>query len=480
MKTVWIVVMLLGFTQISYGEANRNQAGGKPTTIQDSLREANPLDYLGVAHIISTPPHFHEVVCPDKTQIPLKATLYLPDQNHKVKAMVIMSVDVVLDIPHPDFTLNKDTIAFIPKLIRKLVSANVGVMLLHPKIPFEFTNPNQSRSKEFVAQTVPSLANDMESAYHFLKSQKQFKRVKIGIIGFSETGCAAAIVASRNHNISFLELLSTPSTTGVEWYDDMNKLKKALNIPLWKTLFVPIIQGVQSPYIVYRGEKITDSKDQSLIAQMSAKTWDQVCRINREIACKNSDYASIQRLAAKSFKQVFRGTEFKPIIQSEFGKLSSDQAIDTLAQWWYTPRTIELVKWNPYKYYPKINCPTLLIFGDEDENINVPRCVDAIEQIVNDKQKWNFTMHTYPELSHKLSKEKILVNEEKELFVTIQVPDSASIDRLNEYMRNDRREDVPVPPITYVGKKMLKGPEWIEVVPDDIYNQIVGWIRNLL
>lgn len=66
----------------------------------------------------------------------------------------------------------------------------------------------------FSASTSFDFADDVNSAVDYLRSRGEFKNIKIGLMGHSEGGLIAPIVASKRGDVSFLVLLAAPGVKG--------------------------------------------------------------------------------------------------------------------------------------------------------------------------------------------------------------------------------------------------------------------------
>ena len=64
--------------------------------------------------------------------------------------------------------------------------------------------------------TTADFASDTEAALVFLKSRKEIDARKIGIIGHSEGGVIAPMIASRSSDVAWIVLLAGPATKGAE------------------------------------------------------------------------------------------------------------------------------------------------------------------------------------------------------------------------------------------------------------------------
>ncbi len=68
----------------------------------------------------------------------------------------------------------------------------------------------------FQTATTFDFATDVEAAIDYLKSRKDIDASKIGLIGHSEGGLIAPMVASRNKDIAFIILLAGPGINGAD------------------------------------------------------------------------------------------------------------------------------------------------------------------------------------------------------------------------------------------------------------------------
>lgn len=71
--------------------------------------------------------------------------------------------------------------------------------------------------------TTYDFANDAEAAMSLLTSHKKINPNQIGLLGHSEGGMIAPIVASRNKNVAFIILLAAPGVNGLDLLIEQNK-----------------------------------------------------------------------------------------------------------------------------------------------------------------------------------------------------------------------------------------------------------------
>jgi len=67
---------------------------------------------------------------------------------------------------------------------------------------------------DYAGASINDFAQDAQSAVTYLKSRSEVDAKRLGIIGHSEGGILAALVASRSNDANWLILLATPATTG--------------------------------------------------------------------------------------------------------------------------------------------------------------------------------------------------------------------------------------------------------------------------
>lgn len=69
---------------------------------------------------------------------------------------------------------------------------------------------------DFAASTTMDFAGDVEAGVAYLKTRTEINGKKIGLMGHSEGGLIAPMVAARNKDVAFIVLLAGPGVTGEE------------------------------------------------------------------------------------------------------------------------------------------------------------------------------------------------------------------------------------------------------------------------
>jgi pimeloyl-ACP methyl ester carboxylesterase len=138
-------------------------------------------------------------------------------------------------------------------------------------------------------------------------------------------------------------------------------------------------------------------------------------KINREVVLKNNNIDTIQYYARKIFKESFIGNNLESVRRMNLSgideKITASQFIDTMLFMLYSPLNVTYLKWDPENYYPKINCPVLMCFGDKDINIDFEGSLANSKEIVKRYKKTNFTIEVINGVGHNFSDKQMIVKE---------------------------------------------------------------------
>jgi len=343
----------------------------------------------------------------------LKGALFLPNES-KFNKIVIFLTSVWYD-PNLDFAVFNPA---LKKTIQFMTDNKTGVLLL-------------SRDSCLLVPEKPRLmhiktaASDTEKALKYLRTTKKYRKIPIGIMGGSETGCAASIVASRNKDIAFAILISTPGVTGT---DEHEYDRTRLYSNMWLSIYFSEIFA-DSIYF-FEKEKFIYKQEPKFARILYDNYYKGIIDVERQIIPEYDNYDSIAVHANELFYKKWDGTALKPLIV-ELNKTEHrvEEYVQMLIQMLFSPRYIEFSKWNPRQYLSAIKCPTLMLYGEKDLNINLKDGLDSVQQIIKDYNLSNFTLKFYEGLNHFLLPYK----EEKEG----EVPKPSLSDSIPDYVRVD-------------------------------------------
>ncbi|QIA07212.1 alpha/beta hydrolase family protein [Draconibacterium halophilum] len=137
-------------------------------------------------------------------------------------------------------------------------------------------------------------ADDVLAGVNFLKKRKEIDPRKIGLIGHSEGGLIAPLVATKSHNIAFIVMLAGPGTAGEQiLYEQAALIAKAAGLPDYsveqnKRSQQRIFEVVKSePDTAKAREKLREAITQGMYTGMNE---DMKKAIDAQISSVNSNW----------------------------------------------------------------------------------------------------------------------------------------------------------------------------------------------
>jgi len=219
-----------------------------------------------------------------------------------------------------------------------------------------------SSKGNFETATSLDFAIDVESAIAFLKTRKEINKKQIGLIGHSEGGIIAPMVASKSTDVAFIVLLAG---TGIQG-DQLLLLQQKL---------------------IGKASGISDD-DLQKNEETNRKAFDIV---------NNSSSTEQLKIDLTSYiKQTLKDnpTTVKPAGMSDddYIKLQVDQITSPWMQYF--------IKYNPALALEKVNCPVLAINGDKDLQVPSKINLEAIKKALEKGGNKNITTKELPNLNH--------------------------------------------------------------------------------
>lgn len=212
--------------------------------------------------------------------------------------------------------------------------------------------------------TTVDLAEDAKSAIEMLKSNNDYKDIPIGIIGHSEGGMIAYILAAENPDLlKFIVMIAAPTTTG----KDLLLLQQKQIAAIYNT----------DPLIIEQNYLMNESIYNAIIDNE-----------NKPDLIKNA----IALAAKKNYASLPEDIKVK--IPNEETYTAQLQAINTIPWLQY------FIKFKPSDYLSKINIPALVFFGSNDLQVDADRNMEAINLMFADKPNAQITVHKMDGLNH--------------------------------------------------------------------------------
>ena len=206
------------------------------------------------------------------------------------------------------------------------------------------------------------LASDVESALKYLLTRKEINHEQTGLIGHSEGGIIAPMVANNSENVDFIVLLAGTGVRG----DRLILMQQEL---------------------LLRANGI-DEQDIEL-AQIFTEGSFQIIFQNENTAMLQTEltdyYKQNQDNIPNSLKP--QGMDFEEIINLQVAQLTS-------------PWMVFFLKYDPVPALEKVKCPVLAINGEKDLQVPPEINLEAIRSAIRKGGNKNVTVRELPGLNH--------------------------------------------------------------------------------
>jgi pimeloyl-ACP methyl ester carboxylesterase len=280
----------------------------------------------------------------------ISGTLSLPSQQGKFPVVVLISGSGPQD-------RNEEVFNHRPFLVLADYLTRHGIGVLR----YDDRGIGKSTGS-FKAATSYDFAADASAAVDFLKKRKEIDTRNIGLIGHSEGGMIAPILATDRKDIAFIVLMAGPGIPIAELMDLQSRKMGAL-------------EGAPQDYL-----------DKSSAFETGA--------FNIIKKSKNDSLGTqLENYFAKAIKEL--PAEMRPPTEEETKKLISAQAKQMSSPWFR-----EFIRFDPTPYLEKIKCPLLAINGTLDAQVTASENLKGISTAMLKKKQSNYTITSYPGLNH--------------------------------------------------------------------------------
>lgn len=289
-----------------------------------------------------------------KAHINLSGTLTLPKKGSNFPAVILISGSGPQN-------RNEELLGHKPFLVIADYLTKNRIAVLR----YDDRGVGQSKGN-FKTATSADFATDVESAVAYLKTRKEIN--KIGLIGHSEGGLIAPMVANKSTDVAFIVLLAAPGIQG----DQILLLQQKL---------IGKASGISED----------DLQKNELI---SRRTYAIVNQSN-SLEQLNTDLSNYLKTVLKD-----NSKSEKPAAMSddEFVKLQVSQIA--------TPWMHYFIKYNPVPALEKIKCPVLALNGEKDLQVPANENIEAIKKALAKAGNKNVTTKIFPNLNHLFQESK--------------------------------------------------------------------------
>ena len=295
----------------------------------------------------------------------LAGTLTLPTDNGPFAAVLLITGSGLQDrdetiFGHKPFWVIADYLTRAGIAVLRVDDPGIGKSTPHPKPP-----------------TTADFATDVDAGVAFLKNDKRI--VSIGLIGHSEGGAIASIVASRNDDVKFTVLLAAPGVVGSELLRKQNER-------------------------IYDAMGFEDERKQA-----SMKLIDDLFTILTSDESDEKLHPQVSIIVRKQYEL----NEIPPDkVDDSMVQVSVKRALNPWMRYFLT--------FNPQPYLQKINIPVLALNGELDIQVDAEQNLNAIVKTLQQSGNQNVTIHRLQGLNHLFQPATTgLVNEYAEIEETI-------------------------------------------------------------
>ena len=216
---------------------------------------------------------------------------------------------------------------------------------------------------DFSTATTFDLAKDVEAGINFLKSRTDIDASKIGLIGHSEGGLIAPIVASTNTNVAFIVMLAGTGVNGQEVLQSQSKK-------------IAELQGTTKEGIAFNHQLTTVAYD---ALYTETETDKQKAAIT---------------LALENYKKQLEAD------QSPFAVYVNNIVIKQLASQLTNPWLYAFITLDPKAYLEKVTCPVLVLNGTKDVQVLPEINLPAIKKHLETAKNKDVTIQEIEGLNH--------------------------------------------------------------------------------
>ncbi|HMT55139.1 MAG TPA: alpha/beta hydrolase, partial [Saprospiraceae bacterium] len=215
---------------------------------------------------------------------------------------------------------------------------------------------------DFKTATSADFATDVESAIAYLKTRKEINTKNIGLIGHSEGGLIAPMVASRSNDVAFIVLLAGT--------------------------------GIQGDRLLLLQQK--------LIGKASGISDDDLQKselTNRKVFDIVNKSSNLEKLNLDLTNYIKQTLNHNPNAGKPAG-MSDDEFVNLQVKQIANPWMQYFIKYNPAPTLEMVKCPVLAINGEKDLQVPPKENLEAIKSALSKGGNKKVTTKVLPNLNH--------------------------------------------------------------------------------
>lgn len=217
-----------------------------------------------------------------------------------------------------------------------------------------------SSEGNFKASTTNDFATDVNAGVEYLMTRKEINKKKIGLIGHSEGGIIAPIVANNSKNVAFIVLLAGTGIPG----DQLLLLQQEL---------------------IGNASGMSEEKRQA-VRTISTSIFEMVKKSN-SVDQLTADLTTFVKQELKNFPDRPQG-------------ISDDDFVKSQVREVVNPWMLNFIKYNPATALEKVKCPVLALNGEKDLQVPPKENLGAIREALAKGGNKKVTTLELPGLNH--------------------------------------------------------------------------------
>jgi pimeloyl-ACP methyl ester carboxylesterase len=281
----------------------------------------------------------------EKANITLAGTLTYPKSGSKFPAVVLITGSGKQD-------RNEEIFGHRPFLVIADYLTKLGIAVLR----VDDRGAGKSTGN-FSTSTTADFATDVEAEVNYLKTRKEINAQKIGLLGHSEGGIIAPMVANADKDIAFLVLLAAPGLSGdkilIKQTEDLGKIA---------------------------------GTDSSILAASIA--------FNKRVY----HFIKTEKDSASAFNKLLDGylKYYESVGQKNINKDDIVTQVKALQTNWLK----YFLTYNPEPALTKIKCPVLALNGEKDLQVSAKENLPIIKKALTGAGNKNFKVLEVPGVNH--------------------------------------------------------------------------------
>ncbi len=286
----------------------------------------------------------------DGADITLAGTLSLPKKNGNFPAVILISGSGPQN-------RNEEVLEHKPFLVIADYLTRNGIAVLR----YDDRGVEKSTGN-FNTATTADFATDVENAVSYLQTRKEINKKKIGLIGHSEGGIIAPMIAAKSDDLAFIVLLAGTGIPGKQLLDLQQRL-------------------------MAEASGLSGSNLEKMLS---------ITKNAHDIVKKSEGFEQLYTDLSAYFKKVL---EDNPNSGKPAG-ISDEDFIKYQVGQFANPWMIYFIKHNPTPVLEKVKCPVLALNGAKDLQVPSEINLRAIREALEKGGNKDVTTKEFAELNH--------------------------------------------------------------------------------